>query len=269
MALGVFIQACLLSKGWIDIATLFVSGIMGRLIFGVVMGFIKRYLVAGLLVWVPLVVTIAALMFLVGLFDRSLLLLPPHYRPEALLGFNIPGLGLILSFVIILVTGMLVANFLGNRLIHWWELLLSKIPLVRSIYTAVKQIVEAVFGSGENTFQKVYLVQYPRPGLWTLAFQTSKNKGEAQYRTGIEQVVNLFVPTTPNPTSGFFIIASINEVIELQMSVDEALKMVISGGVVVPPWKQQQQYLAARRVEVEATLTADAPALSDSERPNN
>ena len=229
---------------------------MGRLNFGVVMGLLKRYLVAGLLVWVPLVVTIAAIMFLVGLFDRSVLLLPVEYRPQALLGFDIPGFGLMLSFTIILVTGMLVANFLGNRLIHWWELLLSKIPLVRSIYTAVKQIVEAVFGAGESTFQKVYLVQYPRPGLWTLAFQTSKNKGEAQYRTGIEHVVNLFIPTTPNPTSGFFIIAPANEVIELQMSVDDALKMVISGGVVVPPWKHEQAYLQESRLETVSTVEA-------------
>ncbi|MDX1795765.1 MAG: DUF502 domain-containing protein [Hydrogenovibrio sp.] len=200
------------------------------------MSLIKRYLIAGLLVWLPLGVTIAALIFLVNLFDKSLLLLPEHLRPEALLGFNIPGFGIILSFFLILITGMLVANFFGRYLFKWWEILLAKIPLVRSIYNAVKQIAEALFGAGAETFQKAYLIQYPRNGLWTLAFQTSLTQGEAQMKTGVNEVVNLFIPTTPNPTSGFFIMASKNEIIELDMSVEDALKMVISGGVVVPNW---------------------------------
>lgn len=200
------------------------------------MSLIKRYLIAGLLVWLPLGVTIAALIFLVNIFDKSLLLLPEHLRPEALLGFNIPGFGIILSFFLILITGMLVANFFGRYLFKWWEILLAKIPLVRSIYNAVKQIAEALFGAGAETFQKAYLIQYPRNGLWTLAFQTSLTQGEAQMKTGLNEVVNLFIPTTPNPTSGFFIMASKNEVIELDMSVEDALKMVISGGVVVPNW---------------------------------
>lgn len=200
------------------------------------MAIFKRYLIAGLLVWLPLGVTIAALIFLVNFFDKSLLLLPPEYRPEALLGFNIPGLGILLSLSMIWLTGMLVANFLGTRLIAFWESFLDQIPLVRSIYKAVKQIAEAVFGNDDQTFQKAFLVQYPRNGLWTLAFQTSTQQGEAQQKTGINEVVNLFVPTTPNPTSGFFIMASKNDVIELELNVDDALKMVISGGVVVPPW---------------------------------
>ncbi|GAB6034592.1 DUF502 domain-containing protein [Galenea microaerophila] len=200
------------------------------------MGWFKRYLVAGLLVWLPLGVTIAALIFLVNLFDQSLLLLPEHLRPETWLGFRVPGLGIILSLGIILLTGMFVANFLGNRIMRIWENILSRIPLVRSIYSAVKQIAEAVLGSGSQTFQKAFLIQYPRNGLWTLAFQTSETQGEAQYKTGLNEVVNLFVPTTPNPTSGFFIMASKNEIIELEMPVDDALKMVISGGVVVPDW---------------------------------
>ncbi|WFE69805.1 DUF502 domain-containing protein [Thiomicrospira sp. R3] len=201
------------------------------------MSLLKRYFIAGLLVLLPLWVTFEAIVFLVGIFDRSLHLVPDQYHPQVLLGFDVPGFGILVSLVIVLSTGMLVANILGNKLLHWWESFLSKIPLVRSIYTAVKQIVEAVVGTDEKTFQKVYLVQYPRHGLWTLAFQTSKARGEAQYKTGVDQVVNLFIPTTPNPTSGFFIIAPIQEVVELEMSVDDALKMVISGGVVVPPWK--------------------------------
>jgi len=200
------------------------------------MSFIKRYLIAGLLVWLPLGVTIAALIFLVHLFDQSLLLLPEQFRPDQLLGRHIPGFGVILSFLLIFFTGMMVANFFGRYLYGLWEKILSRITLVRSIYTAVKQIAEALFGDGSQTFQKAYLLQYPREGLWTLAFQTSKTQGEAQLKTKLPDVVNLFVPTTPNPTSGFFIMAARHEIVELDMTVDEALKMVISGGVVVPPW---------------------------------
>lgn len=201
------------------------------------MSYIKKYLVAGLLVWLPLGITIVILMFLVNFFDKTLLLLPTQYRPETLLGIDVPGFGLLLSFIFILITGMLVASFFGKYLYGIGERILARIPLVRSIYTAVKQISEAVFGNGDQTFKKCYLVQYPRNGLWTLAFQTSTIEGEAQVKTNMSEVVNLFVPTTPNPTSGFFIMASKHEVIELEMSVDEALKMVISGGVVVPPWQ--------------------------------
>ncbi|KUJ73095.1 hypothetical protein AVO41_03950 [Thiomicrospira sp. WB1] len=195
-------------------------------------------MIAGLLVWLPLGVTVAALIFLINLFDRSLLLLPASLRPEQWLGVDIPGLGIILSLVLIFFTGMLVANFFGRYLFGWWEKLLSRIPLVRSIYTAVKQISEALFGEGAQTFQKAYLIEYPRKGLWTIGFQTSKTVGEAQIKTGFGEVVNVFVPTTPNPTSGFFLIVDRQEVHELDMTIDEALKMVISGGVVVPPWPE-------------------------------
>lgn len=202
------------------------------------MSFLKRYLIAGLLVWLPLGVTLAVIKFLVDLFDRSLLLLPSKYRPENLLGMDIPGLGVLLSFLLILLTGMLVANLLGSKLISIWESFLDRIPLVRSLYKAVKQIAEAVFGSGEQTFQNVFLIEYPRKGLWTLAFETGKTMSEPQKKTGITEVVNLFVPTTPNPTSGFFIMADRAEIIKLNIEVDDALKMVISGGVVAPETHQ-------------------------------
>ncbi|WP_051145212.1 DUF502 domain-containing protein [Thiomicrorhabdus sp. Kp2] len=202
------------------------------------MSFFKRYLIAGLLVWLPLGVTIAVIKFLVEFFDQTLLLIPHAYRPETLLGFNIPGLGVVLSLLLILITGVFVANLLGSKIVGLWEAFLSRIPLVRSIYNAVKQIAEAVFGSGDQTFEKVYLIEYPRKHLWTLAFQTSTHQAEAQRKTGMNDVVNLFVPTTPNPTSGFFIMASRHEVVELEMNVDDALKMVISGGVVVPGMKK-------------------------------
>lgn len=210
------------------------------------MSYLKRYLIAGLLVWLPLGVTIVVIKFLVDLFDRSLLLLPDQYRPDELLGMDIPGFGVLLSLAVILLTGLVVANFLGSRIVSIWESFLSRIPLVRTIYNAAKQISQAVFGSGDQTFQKVYLIQYPRAGLWTLAFQTSKLQGEAQTKTGLMDVVNLFVPTTPNPTSGFFIMASKYEIIELDMQVDDALKMVISGGVIVPDVKDLEQIKDAR-----------------------
>lgn len=205
------------------------------------MSYIKKYLIAGLLVWIPLGVTIVILTFLVNFFDQSLLLLPVEFRPQEVIGKDIPGFGILLSFLIILITGMLVASFLGKYLYRMGEKFLERIPLVRSIYTAVKQISEAIFGNGNQTFKKAYLIQYPRKHLWTLAFQTSTTQGEAQKKTQLGKVVNLFVPTTPNPTSGFFIMAAKDEIIELEMSVDEALKMVISGGVVVPDWHMAEQ----------------------------
>jgi len=207
--------------------------------------FLKRYLIAGLLVWLPLGVTIAVVKFLVDLFDQTLLLIPLTYRPETLLGVDIPGIGVLLSLTLILVTGVFVANFLGSKLVKVWEAFLSRIPLVRSIYNAVKQIAEAVFGSSDQTFQKAYLIEYPRKGLWTLAFQTGTHQGEAQTKTQMGEVVNLFVPTTPNPTSGFFIMASKHEIVELEMNVDDALKMVISGGVVVPEMKNGSVEMSA------------------------
>ncbi len=195
----------------------------------------KRYLIAGLLVWVPLGVTVMVIKLLVGMMDRSLLLLPEPYRPDNLLGFHVPGLGVVLTTIIVLVTGMVVANLFGRKLVKLWETLLAQIPLVRTIYTGVKQILETVFASGDQSFRKVLLVEYPRKGLWTLAFQSSTAVGEAQVKTGRE-VVNVFIPTTPNPTSGFFIMVPSDDVIELDMSVDDGLKMIISAGVVVPEW---------------------------------
>lgn len=216
-----------------------------------IMSYLKKYLLAGVLVWFPLGITMALLIFLVNFFDRSLLLLPPHLHPQELLGFDLPGFGLLFSFIIILVTGMLVANFFGRYIYKLGEKLLSRIPIVRSIYTAVKQISEAVFGNSTQTFKKAFLIQYPRTGLWTLAFQTSTIQGEAQIKTELPKVVNLFVPTTPNPTSGFFIMAEKSEVIELEMSVDEALKMVISGGVVVPEWAKKKTKKQKQKTKIE------------------
>lgn len=193
----------------------------------------KKYLIAGLLVWLPLGVTLLVLKLLVGFMDQTLLLLPEQYQPEALFGFHIPGVGLVLSVLVVLVTGVLVANLFGRQLVAAWEALLARIPLVRSVYSAVKQLAETMFSGGGQSFRKVLLIEYPRKGLWTLAFQTGTGVGEAQQKTGRE-VVNVYVPTTPNPTSGFFLMVPRDEVVELEMSVDEGLKMIISMGAVVP-----------------------------------
>jgi uncharacterized membrane protein len=194
---------------------------------------LKKYLIAGILVWLPLGVTVLVVKLFIDLMDRTLLLIPQQYRPEELLGMSIPGFGVILSVIIILITGMIAANLLGGKLVALWELILSRIPLVRSVYSAVKQLTETLFSSSGQSFRKVLMIEYPRKGLWTLAFQTGNGSGEAQQKTG-EDVVNVYVPTTPNPTSGFFLMVPKQDVIELDMSVDEGLKMIISMGVVVP-----------------------------------
>ncbi len=194
---------------------------------------LRRYLMAGLLVWIPLGVTIIVVKMLIGLLDRTLVVLPMQYRPEQLFGVSIPGLGVIVAVVVVLFTGMIVANLFGRKLVAIWESLLSRIPLVSSVYSAVKQIAETMFSSSGQSFRKVLLVEYPRKGMWTLAFQTGTEVGEAQCKTGRE-VINIYVPTTPNPTSGFFIMVPKEDVVELEMSVDEGLRMIISMGSVVP-----------------------------------
>jgi|TARA_B110000881_G_scaffold212843_1_gene223086 uncharacterized membrane protein len=197
---------------------------------------VRTFLVAGLLVWVPLGVTIILLKILVDLMDQTLLLLPMAYRPETLLGFRIPGLGILLSLLVLLVTGILVANILGRKLVYFWESVLKRIPLVRSIYSAAKQFAEIVFTDNTQSFNRVMLIEYPRKGLYSLCFQTSSNLGEVQAKTG-EDVVCVFIPTTPNPTSGLILMVPKSEVIELDMEIEEALQMIVSLGVVVPAWQ--------------------------------
>ncbi len=219
----------------------------------------KRYLIAGLLVWVPLGVTAMVINFVVGLMDKTLLWLPAAYRPDNLLGFHIPGLGVVMSVIIVFSTGIIVANLFGRTLVQLWEKMLARIPLVRTIYASVKQILETVFSSGQS-FRKVLLVEYPRKGLWTLAFQSSTTQGEAQAKTS-QEVINVFIPTTPNPTSGFFIMVPRVDVIELDMNVDDGLKMIISAGVMVPEWKPVQkpgQLLPANSDKSKTIQAADA-----------
>ncbi|HEY5602665.1 MAG TPA: DUF502 domain-containing protein [Gammaproteobacteria bacterium] len=208
----------------------------------------KRYLVAGLLVWVPLGVTLLVIRLVVDLTDRTLVLLPANYQPEVLLGFKIPGLGIVLSVVIVLVTGMVVANLFGRTLVAMWERLLARIPYISKIYHGVKQVMETVLSSDGQSFRKVLLVEYPRKGIWTLAFQSGSNSGEIRHRLG-QDVVNVFVPTTPNPTSGFFLVLPREDIVELDMSVDDGLKMIISAGMVVPKWPAESAAEAKKAIQ--------------------
>ena len=194
---------------------------------------LRRYLVAGLLVWLPLGATFFVIQLLVGWMDQSLLLLPERFRPETLLGFNIPGLGVVLSLLILLLTGLVAANLFGRKLVELWEQLLSRIPLVRSVYSAVKQLVETMFADNGNSFRKVVLVEFPRRGIWTLAFLTNDEQGVVQQATGRE-VISVYVPTTPNPTGGYFVLVPVEDVREIDLSVDEGLKLLLSMGAVNP-----------------------------------
>ena len=204
---------------------------------------LRRYIIAGLLVWLPLAVTYQLLKFVVGQMDswldKAFALLPVGYHPDELLGISIPGLGVIFTLVLMVLTGIFAANFVGRAFVNGWESLMDRIPVVRAIYSAVKKFAEMVFSDKSQSFKNVLLIQYPRKGLYSLAFQTSSELGEVQGRTG-EEVICTFVPTTPNPTSGFIIIVPRKDVIVLDMEVDEALKMIISLGVVVPSWRKDQ-----------------------------
>jgi len=193
----------------------------------------KRYLIAGLLVWMPLGITMWVLHFLVTSLDSILLLLPETARPETLLGFYIPGIGVVVAFLILLVTGVMTANFLGLRLLRAWESVLIRIPFVKSIYSSVKQVSDTLLSDQGNAFRKALLVEFPHAGSWTIAFQTGSPAAAVAARLDGEHV-SVYVPTTPNPTSGYFVIVPRDRVHELDMTVDEALKYIISMGVVAP-----------------------------------
>ncbi|MFY7697551.1 MAG: DUF502 domain-containing protein [Legionella sp.] len=192
--------------------------------------FLRSYLLAGLVVWFPIIITFVVLRFIVDLLDQTIALLPYAYRPEQLVGVHLPGAGVILSLVVLLATGLVATNFLGQRLMGWSESILERIPLVRSIYNASKQIIQAIFSTNSEAFRKVLLIEYPRKGTWTLAFQTGVGSEHVNRHLNME-MVSVFVPTTPNPTSGFLLMLPKSEVVELSMTVDEALKFTISLGV--------------------------------------
>lgn len=193
----------------------------------------KKYFITGLLIWIPLSITFMVLAWIVNTLDRILLWMPDGWQPKALVGLDIPGAGVAITLLIILATGLVGANVLGQRVVRLWEGILSRIPVVKSIYYSVKQVSDTLFSSSSHAFRKALLVQYPRSGAWTIAFLTGKPGGDAaRHLSG--DYISVYVPTTPNPTSGFFLMVPREDVIELEMSVDEALKYIISMGVVSP-----------------------------------
>ncbi|HUJ53668.1 MAG TPA: DUF502 domain-containing protein [Steroidobacteraceae bacterium] len=194
---------------------------------------VRRYLVAGILVWLPIVATVWVVVTLLHIMDRTLVLLPPAYRPEALVGFPLPGLGAVVALIVLLLTGLLVTNLIGRQLIIWGEELLNRIPVVRSVYGGVKSFAESVF-SQSNAFRKVVMVEYPRPGVWSIGFLTADDVPEVSEKLG-EPHVAVYISSALNATAGFLVIVPRRQAIELDMSVDAAMKMIITCGVVVPP----------------------------------
>jgi uncharacterized membrane protein len=194
---------------------------------------LRKWLLSGLLVIVPVAITIAVLQWIIGILDRTLLILPDAWHPDRLIGVHIPGFGVLLTLAILLIVGAVVSNFIGKRLVHWGDKLVSRIPVVRSIYSSVKQVSDTLFSESGNAFRTAVLVQWPRPDVWTIGFVTGSPGGDVtNYLVG--EYLSVYVPTTPNPTGGYFVMLRKSDCVELKMSVDEALKYVISMGVVSP-----------------------------------
>jgi len=208
---------------------------------------LRRYMVAGVLVWLPILATIWVVSFMLHIMDRTLLLLPPSYRPQALVGFALPGAGLVLALAIVLLTGLLVTNLIGRRFVIWGEELLNRIPVVRSIYGGVKSFTESVL-SQSKSFRQVVMVEYPREGLWSIGFLTSEDVPEVSERLG-EPHVAVYISAALNATAGYLVIVPRRQMVELDMTVDEAMKMIITCGVVVPhPPNVKAERAAARPV---------------------
>lgn len=201
---------------------------------------LRRYFIAGLLIWLPIWVTYFVIKFIVELMDRTMALIPDKFQPAHLVGFDIPGLGLLLTVGILLVTGLLVTNFVGKRLIQLWDKIISRVPIIRSIYTAVQQVSKALLQPSGQSFRKAMLVQYPRKGVWSIGFLTSE---KIALLAGDQHKVAIFIPTTPNPTSGFLTFVDPEDTQELNITVEEALRLVISVGVVTPDSMQPKSDL--------------------------
>jgi uncharacterized membrane protein len=193
---------------------------------------LRRYLVAGILIWLPILATLWVVSFFIHIMDETLLLLPLRYRPEALVGFALPGLGAVFAFIVVLATGLLVTNLIGRQLVAFSEELLNRIPVVRSVYGGVKSFTESVF-SQSNAFRKVVMIEYPRPGVWSLGFMTAEDVPEVTRKTGAQHCC-VYISNALNATAGFLVIVPRSQVVELDMSVDAAMKMIITCGVVVP-----------------------------------
>ena len=203
---------------------------------------LRKWLLSGLLVLVPLIITLWVIEWVISTLDQTLRILPTSWQPDQLLGVHIPGLGVVFALLVVLSIGALASNIIGNKLVHWWHALLHRIPVVRSIYSGVKQISDTLFSEKGNAFRKAVLVQWPHAGMWTIGFQTGAPNGEVLAhlqsqpgRTGDhDEFLSVFVPTTPNPTGGYFVMVRRSDCLELQMSVDEALTYIVSMGVIAP-----------------------------------
>lgn len=203
---------------------------------------VRKWLFSGLLVLVPLIVTLWVLDWVVGTLDQTLNILPAAWRPDAWLGVHIPGLGVVFALVIVLSIGALASNIIGNRIVHWWHALLHRIPVVRSIYSGVKQVSDTLFSEKGNAFRKALLVRWPHEGMWTIAFLTGAPQGDlltalragSDNDTTADEFLSVYVPTTPNPTGGYFVLLRARDCVELAMTVDEALTYIVSMGVIVP-----------------------------------
>jgi len=200
----------------------------------------KKYVITGLLIWIPLVITIWVLKLILDALDQTLLLLPPAFRTENWLGLHVPGMGVVMTFVVVLLTGVFATNLLGARLVRLWHEILHRIPVVNSIYSSVKQISDTLFSSSGQAFRKALLVQWPREGMWTIAFLTGLPGGDVVNHLQSDYI-SVYVPTTPNPTGGYFVFVARKDVIELDMSVDAALKYIISMGVAPPNGKPNRK----------------------------
>jgi uncharacterized membrane protein len=210
----------------------------------------RKYFVTGLLILVPLAITLWVLNLVVSTMDKSLLLLPAAWRPEALFGFAIPGLGTILTLLIVFLVGLATRNFIGKKVVALWDALLRRIPVFNTIYSSVKQVSDTLFSSSGNAFRKALLVQYPRQGSWTIAFLTGVPGGDVRNHL-VGDYVSVYVPTTPNPTSGFFLMVPRADAIELDMSVDEALKYIVSMGVVTPDNFEKTHIIDPKKVSAD------------------
>lgn len=223
------------------------------------MASLRKWLFAGLLVLVPLIITLWVLDWVVSTLDQTLRILPTAWHPDQLFGFHVPGLGVVFALVVVLSIGALASNIIGHRLVNWWHALLHRIPVVRSIYSGVKQVSDTLFSEKGNAFRKALLVRWPQDDMWTIAFLTGTPQGEVlqQLRAkpgsaADEAFVSVYVPTTPNPTGGYFVMVRQRDCVELQMSVDEALTYIVSMGVIVPG--------GAKNPKLKAAVAASAPS---------
>ena len=206
----------------------------------------RKLFITGLLVILPVWITFLTIKFIVGLLDRATLIIPPPWRPENILGFHIPGIGLVLTVVIILFFGFVARNILGRKLVSWTEALIDTIPLVRSVYSAIKKFTNTIFGDSQD-FKRAVAIEYPRKGIWTIGFVTNRVQGESLSESLKGEMQSIFVPTTPNPTSGWFLLVPVGDCVQLQISIEDAFKIIVSGGVVLPDSPEFQEKFQSRR----------------------